>query len=157
MSPLHPNPGPECTTEGRRGVCRRRDGRGDEVQERLPPGNDKDMYFKSQLCFLKNILEREFPGGPVVTTFFHVEDTDYIPGLGNKMPRPRKERITWRKHNLLRRMNVKRKTIGKGPLKTLLSLQGPIQRELIQNQVPEPRPGQKRNRCCPLVDESLTA
>ena len=73
------------------------------------------------------------------------------------MPRPRKERIKWGKHNLLLRMNVKRKTEGKGPLDTLLSSQGPIQRQLIQNRVPEPRPEQKRGRCCPLVVRSVTA
>ena len=72
-----------------------------------------------------------------------VEDTVYIPGFGNKMPRPRKERIKWRKHNLLLRMNVKRKTVGKGPLKTLFSGQGPIQRQLIQNRVSEPSQGRK--------------
>ena len=54
-------------------------------------------------------------------------------------------------------MNVKRKTEGKGPLDSLFSCQGPIRRQLIQNQVPEPRPGQKRSRCCPLVHESVTA
>ena len=83
--------------------------------------------------------------------------TGYIPGLGNKMPRPRKERIKWGKHKLLLRMTVKRKTVGKGPLETLFSHQGPFQRQLIQNQLPGPRPGQKRSRCCPLVDESVTA
>ena len=54
-------------------------------------------------------------------------------------------------------MNVKRKTEGKGPLDTLFSGQGPIQRQLIQNQVPEPRPGRKRSGCCPLMGESVTA
>ena len=72
------------------------------------------------------------------------------------MPRLRKERIKWGKHNLLLRMDVKRETVGKGPLETL-SPEGPIQRQLIQNQVPEPKPGRKRSRCCPLVDWSVTA
>ena len=158
MSPLHPNPGPECTSEGRRGVCRRRDGRGDEVQERLPPGNHIDTNFKFPLCFLKNTLEGEFPSGPGLEFCSStVQDTGYIPDLGNKMPRPRKERIKWGKHNLILRMNVKRKTVGRGPLETLFSHQGPIRTQLIQNQVPEPGPEQKRGRCFPLVVPSVTA
>ena len=69
--------------------------------------------------------------------------TGYIPGLGNKMPRPRKERIKWGKHKLLLRMNVKRKTVGKGPLETLFSHQGPFQRQLIQTNSQGPGQGRK--------------
>lgn len=64
--------------------------------------------------------------------------------------------IKWKKHNLLLRMSVKRKNVGKGPLGTLFPCQGPFQRQLTQNH-PGPRQGLESGRCCPLVDVSVTA
>jgi len=111
LSPLHPNRGPaECTSEGRRGVGRRRDGRGDEVQEQLPPGNHKDTYFKSQLFFLKNKTKREFLACPLVTTVFSTAQSTVTSLAGEKrFHGQKKTRIKWGKHNLLLRMSVKRK------------------------------------------------
>ena len=41
------------------------------------------MNFKFPLCFLKNMLEREFPSGPGLEfRSSTVQDTGYIPGLG---------------------------------------------------------------------------
>lgn len=52
-------------------------------------------------------------------------------------------------------MNVKRKLWERAPLETLFH-QGPFQRQLIQTNS-QGLARAERSRCCPLVDESVTA
>ena len=102
-------------------------------------------------------LEREFPSGPGLEfRSSTVQDTGYIPGLGIRCQGQEKKNKMGETQPTTK-MNVKRKTVGRGPLETLFSHQGPIRTQLIQNRVPEPRPEQKRGRCCPLVVRSVTA